>query len=36
MNPATCIERLFSAFAASALTFYVFGLLGVTLERYIA
>lgn len=36
MNTANRIERLFNAFAASALTLYALGLLGVTLDRYIA
>ena len=36
MNTANRIERIFSTLVASALTFYAFGLLSVTLERYIA
>lgn len=36
MNTENRMERIFSMLVASALTFYVFGLLSVTLERYIA
>ncbi len=36
MNTVNRMERIVSLLVASALTFYAFGLLSVTLERYIA
>lgn len=36
MNVMHRVERVFAAFAASALALYALGLVSVTLDRYIA